>query len=138
MKRNNAGFTLWELMTVIAIIAIVSAMAVPNMIGWRERAKLTGAFENLRGDLQWAKIRAVRDHDNVLVLFGTDRYEINNAAGATIRARQMPAGVAITSSFTATFTSRGRCPDIGTIVLQDSAGEQRQISINPLGQIRQE
>jgi len=138
MKHNNAGFSLAELMTVIAIIAILSAIAVPNMIGWRERAKIRGAAENLRGDLQWAKIRAIRDHDDVSVLFGTDRYEINNAAGATIRVRQMPGGVTITSSFTTTFTSRGRCPDIGTLVLQDLAGEQRQISVNPLGLIRQE
>jgi len=139
MKRHNAGFTIWELMIVIAIIAVLSAIAVPNMIGWRERAKLRGAVSNLSGDLQWAKIRAVRDHDDVEVLFGTDGYEINNAAGDTIRTRQMPAGVTITFSFTATFDSRGRCPLlVGTLVLEDSGGEQRQISINPLGQIRQE
>jgi type IV fimbrial biogenesis protein FimT len=151
MKRNNAGFTIWELMIVIAIIAILSAIAVPNMIGWRERAKLRGVFENLRGDLQWAKIRAIRDHDLVAVVFEPGRYEINDAAGVTIRARQLSAGVVINlgastipadpdnlNHLKAQFNSRGRCPDDGTLVLEDSTGEQRQISINPLGQIRQE
>jgi prepilin-type N-terminal cleavage/methylation domain-containing protein len=32
--RKNSGFTLIELMTVIGIIAIVSAIAIPNLIGW--------------------------------------------------------------------------------------------------------
>jgi len=140
MKHNNAGFTLAELMTVIAIIVILSAIAVPNMIGWRERAKLRGAVENLRGDLQWAKIRAIRDHDDVSVLFDSRSYEINNAAGNTIRSRQLPAGVIISSSSNATFNSRGRCPASGEVVLEksDGSGEQRKISFNPLGQIRQE
>lgn len=140
MKRNNAGFTTGELMITIAIIAILSATAVPNMMGWRERAKLRGAVQNLRGDLQWAKIRAIRDHDDVSVVFDSRAYEINNAAGNTIRARQLPAGVIISSSSNATFTSRGRCPGSGEAVLEKLSGssEQRKISINPLGQIRQE
>lgn len=151
MKCNNAGFSLAELMTAIAIIAVLSAIAVPNMIGWRERAKLRGTYENLRGDLQWAKIRAIRDHDLVAVVLEPNRYKINDAAGATVRSRQLPAGVALNlaastvpvdpdniNDLKARFDSRGRCPDDGTLVLQDSSGEQRQISINPLGQIRPE
>ena len=136
MKRSNAGFTTAELMVSIAIIAIVSAIAVPNMISWREQAKLRGAFENLRGDLQWAKIRAIRDHDDVSVEFELARYTIKDAGGNTIRAREISAGVSFSSSFTVTFDRRGRCPDIGTLVLEDSAGEQKQLSLNPLGQIR--
>jgi type IV fimbrial biogenesis protein FimT len=157
MKRNNAGFTILELMVVIAIIAILSAIAVPNMIGWRERAKLRGAIANLRGDLQWAKTRAIREHAPVSVLFYTNRYEIfvdNGAGGVTaadyirngdeplVRSRQLPASVTIDLDLPnidqTQFDSRGRCPGVGTLVLQDSTGEQKQISINPLGQIRQE
>jgi prepilin-type N-terminal cleavage/methylation domain-containing protein len=156
MKRNNAGFTIWELMTVIAIMAILSAIAVPNMIGWRERVKLRGAYENLRGDLQWAKIRAIRDHDEVAVVFEPGRYLVKNAAGTTIRSRQLAAGVVIDkdastippdpdnlNQLKTLFDSRGRSaensldqPTNGLLVLQDSSGDQRQISVNPLGQIR--
>jgi type IV fimbrial biogenesis protein FimT len=138
MKRNNAGFTLLELMIVIAIIAILSAIAVPNMIGWRERAKLQGAVLNLKGDLQWAKIRAIRANDLVTVVFDSSGYEIRDAADVTIRSRQLPAGVTISSYSNATFTARGRCPGGGDALLEElnGNGEQRQISINPLGLIR--
>ena len=158
MKRNNAGFTLGELLVVIAIIAIISGLAVPNMIGSRNRAKLKGAYENLKGDLQWAKIRAVRDHDQVAVVFESWRYEINNAAGVTIRSRRIAAGVVIDLAESdvpqdpdnltqrkTLFDARGRCDENsngdltnGTLVLKSSAGKRKRISINPLGQIRQE
>ncbi len=140
MKRNNAGFSFYELMVVIAIIGVLSTIAVPNMIGWRERAKLQGAAGNLRGDLQWAKIRAIRANDLVMVVFDSSGYEIRDADDVTIRSRQLPAGVTISSSSNATFTARGRCPGGGDALLEElnGSGEQRQISINPLGQIRQE
>jgi len=157
MKRNNTGFTIYELMIVIAIMAIISAIAVPNMAGWREKARLRGTFDNLRGDLQWAKLRAVREHDQVAVVFEGDRYEIH-AAGGTIRARNMPSGVVFNlgastipknpdnlSQLMTLFDTRGRCQKNsinqdtdGLLVLEDSTGKQKKISINPLGQIRQE
>lgn len=37
-KKNN-GFTLLEILVAVAIIAIIIAMAVPNFMGFRERAR---------------------------------------------------------------------------------------------------
>ena len=76
--HKNSGFTLMELMTTIAIIAVLAAIAIPNMIGWRSGTKLQGAVENVRGDLQWAKLKAVQENGTVTVLFLADGtgYEI--------------------------------------------------------------
>ena len=45
MKKNKPAFTLIELMIVIAIIGILSAMALPNFQQARERARQSKCYE---------------------------------------------------------------------------------------------
>lgn len=42
-KQNEKGFTLIELMIVIAIIGILAAIAIPNFIAYRDKAFCSGA-----------------------------------------------------------------------------------------------
>jgi len=49
IKRNNKkGFTLIELMAVIAILAMLAAILVPSMIGYLSTAKASAANANAR------------------------------------------------------------------------------------------
>jgi prepilin-type N-terminal cleavage/methylation domain-containing protein len=46
--RYENGFTLMELMIVIAIIGILSAIAIPNFISYREKSKIAHAESELK------------------------------------------------------------------------------------------
>ena len=54
--RRRGGFTLIEIMIVIAIIAVLAAIAVPNYRKFRERSQRRACYANLKtiaGALEW-------------------------------------------------------------------------------------
>jgi len=147
--RSNLGFTLMELIVVIAILAVASSLGVPSFIGWRNDAKLRDAVSLLHGDLEFAKLEAVKENDFVAVVFNGNNYTVfvDDGAGGgdsgnyvrdgseqLLRNRRMPAGVRINNTTFAGnqtgFNGRGRIAVPGIITLVNSAGSQRQIDIN--------
>jgi len=154
MFRKKNGFSLVELLVVIAMIAVVSAIVTPHIIGWRSSAKLRGAVGNLKSDLEMAKINAIKENNYVVVKFDSNGYEVfvdksddrlRDADEPILRNRELPAGVAFDLShdnwtFTSNrtgFNSRGTA-DNGTAVLINTRGEQSNIVVSTLGRIRVE
>ena len=66
MRRSKEkGFTLIELMIVVAIVGILAAIAIPNFIGMQKRAKTTEAKSNL-GEI-WTLQEAYRAENDTYV-----------------------------------------------------------------------
>src|ERR1700722_18583649 len=61
INKNRGGFTLVEIMIVVAIIAPLAAIAVPNFLRARKRSQATRILEDLR-----------------MIDSGTDQYAIEN------------------------------------------------------------
>ena len=48
IKLKEHGFTLVEIMIVVAIIGLLAALAIPNFVQSRQRAQMVGCISNLR------------------------------------------------------------------------------------------
>jgi type IV fimbrial biogenesis protein FimT len=74
--RNNKGFTLMEIMVVIGILSILSAIAIPGFIGWRSNAQLGRAARNVYSTFQKAKSESVRRNENCGIKFRANDFVI--------------------------------------------------------------
>ena len=59
MSRRNHGYSLIEILTVVAIIGIIALCAVPAFANFRRRMSVIAAAEQLRGILRLTRSRAI-------------------------------------------------------------------------------
>lgn len=70
MNKRQAGFTLIELMIAIAVVGILTAIALPSYNGYMMRARLSEAFTGLAGvqprlEQHWSNTRSYAGFDSV-------------------------------------------------------------------------
>lgn len=150
-KHNDRGFTLIEIMVTMAIVGVVSAIAIPNMIGWRGEHKLRGAVNNLVSDMQLAKIRAIREAETVAVVFdpATNSYSmfidlnqdwILDPDEQQFRNVTLPAGVNLQSTTFAgnrtRIDAKGMPSVIGTATIRNTGGSELSVVMNRMGRLR--
>ena len=116
LNHNEKGFTLIELMIVIAIIGILAAVAIPNYISFRDKAYCSGAESDANSILgTLADYYAVPNHTAAVTgsvptsgttqLKGVTFKALSNSNTATLSV------VANTTQYTVTVTdTSARCP----------------------------
>lgn len=66
---SESGFSLMEIIIVIAIIGILSAIALPAIMKWLPNINLQSVARNLYSDIQLAKMQAIKTNTNVVLTF---------------------------------------------------------------------
>jgi type IV fimbrial biogenesis protein FimT len=72
LAPEAAGFTLMELLIVIALAALILAIGAPNFNEFRRNNRLTGAANDLLGSIQLARTEAIKRQQNVSVCTSLD------------------------------------------------------------------
>jgi type II secretion system protein H len=61
MRKHESGFTLIELMTVVAVIGIIAAMAVPSFLTYMPKLRVKSAARDIVSQLRLARSKAVAE-----------------------------------------------------------------------------
>ena len=113
--QKRSGFTLIELTVVIALLAILTAVGVPNFLSWLPKYRLKSAARDLYSNLHLAKMSAIRANKDCMVKYfkNPDRYTVD-LLNKTIRLSDYGSGITFNGpnnqTFavpTITFNSRG-------------------------------
>lgn len=149
-KNTKSGFTLMELMVVIAIIGIIAAISIPNLISSLPKSRLRGATRDLVSCFQEMKLRAISQNARTVVVFNlaTNQYRAfvdNNpqngqwdAAESIIQDVTLPADVILyfNNFVTAGFTNRGLAITAGNVRIRVGNTDFRSVIISTMGNIR--
>ena len=149
--RKDCGFTLIELIIVIAIIAVFAGIAVPNFLSYMPKSRLNGAARQVMGDLMAARMKAVKLNHRVKVFFYSDhQYKIcddddNNGTvvdgEGDVQLRDIQneySDVTLTKSADPVFQSRGTVSPTTTITLSSTSdtGLTKYVKVAITGRVK--
>ncbi len=71
--RNHRGFTLLELIVVLIIISLMSAVVVPRLVGPMSNLDLKTASKNISSSLRYVRSHAASEKTTYVALFDFDK-----------------------------------------------------------------
>jgi len=138
------GFTLLELMIVIAVMGILATIAAPNFMRYMAERRLNGAARMVMSDLMNARMLAVTLNRNVQVTFSTSAsafYTYDAVGTAAVRNIQTGFGyqdVTVSATSNLTFAPTGRLSGSfgSTVTLTSTALTQpKTVTVSSAGRV---
>jgi prepilin-type N-terminal cleavage/methylation domain-containing protein len=147
VMAQKTGFTIIELSIAIALIGILSAIALPDIAVWMASYRLKGAVRMVRSNLYNAKMLSAKKARQCKVIVDTEEntciiQEGDKSSGSKnwtdIESRSFSdySGVTAEASANPIFNPRGTVSPTASIYLTDSNGVSIKITISIAGRIK--
>ena len=150
-SKNQNGFTLMELILVVAVMGIMAAIAIPSFMALLPAMRVNGAARQVMSDLMDARMEAVKqNHQYKIFVLNDHQYKIlddndgdgiDDGGGETSRTVDIQSNYSdVTISYdgslpTITFSAKGTAPDLDTITLENSSGS-KSVSVSVAGRVK--
>jgi prepilin-type N-terminal cleavage/methylation domain-containing protein len=119
-SQRERGFTLLELMMVVALMGAILAMTIPGITSLVRSSRVTGAANTLAADFHYGRMLANQRKQTFVVLFAGGGYRMfRPSTSDTILKRNLPSGMTCSATDTATFYAWGLTDPV-TVTLTES------------------
>ena len=81
--QSQKGFTLYELMITVAIVALVLAFGIPNLVDFRQNSRMTSTANDLHSAFHMARSEAARSKSNITICASSDPFGANSTCDGT-------------------------------------------------------
>ena len=140
MQKHRSGFTLVEILIVIAIMSIVLAMALPKMGNMNDRNQMRSAKDGIASRMSTVRAQAISTGrvstlylagDSIRYTTGTGATE--TAKGTTINLNRQFGVKVISSAVTIAFDGRGMTSGAAQKVIFTRGSLTDSLCISPIG-----
>lgn len=132
---SNKGFTLVEIMVIVVVIGILSAITAPSLMAMFSRSKVNAAVAEIQGALQEAQRQTIRTGANCTL----------NLISNSITGNCLPNGNRVFTALSihasvnqVSFDHKGRVSSVATVVVTTANSNLQKCLVlsSPLGLIR--
>jgi len=131
---ERSGFTVIEVLAVIAVIGILIAAAVPKLPTVLPSLRLNDAARQIASDLQVARMKAIAQNSSNTVTFNTSTTYSFSIGSDSRDFGQLYPGITFTNTANPVFTPRGTASTTATITLSNGSAT-KQVQVNAVGRV---
>lgn len=144
-NKSSGGFTVFEIMVVISIFALLTAISIPFLNKYQPNLKLNSSARNLAADLRYAQQLTITEQVLHLISIdiGAGSYALERIGAATTTIKEIILPQEVTFDLASTTVSEIRFnsyggvsgSSVGEIMLKNNNGQSQLILIKPSGYV---